>query len=338
MESELFQNIKQKSDRWLVTGAAGFIGSHLVERLLLLGQEVIGLDNFSTGRESNLQDVEQRVGSSWKNFELQRADIADLEACQAVCSRVDYVLHQAALGSVPRSIADPVATNTANVTGFLNVLLAAKDAKVKRFVYASSSSVYGDLEELPKREGAEGAALSPYAVSKQVNELYARVFEECYDFPSVGLRYFNVFGPRQNPEGPYAAVIPIWIDSLTKGEVATIFGDGNTSRDFCYVENVVQANLLAATVDNSEALGKVYNIAVGDRTSLTDLHGILAEIVSEKSPSAEVKEPCFADFRPGDVPHSHADISLAEKLLGYQPTHRLKQGLQQTVEWFLSAE
>jgi UDP-N-acetylglucosamine 4-epimerase len=315
---------------WLVTGSAGFIGSHLVEQLLRLGQQVVSLDNFATGHRANLREVETAVGpEAWRRHRFLEASIVDPEACRAACRGVDIVLHQAALGSVPRSIADPIATHTTNVTGFLNVLNAARDAKVRRFVYASSSSTYGDDPGLPKVEDVTGEPLSPYALSKQTNELYADVFARCYGMQSIGLRYFNVFGPRQDPEGAYAAVIPRWIRALLTGEPVQINGDGETSRDFCYVANVVQANLLAALSEEARALNEVYNVAVGERTSLKHLFEILRRLLK-----VELK-PEYHPFRPGDVRHSLADISLARELLGYEPTHTLERGLTEALSWYV---
>lgn len=269
------EELRRSPRSWLVTGAAGFIGSNLLETLLKLDQRVIGLDNFATGRRSNLEDVKRLVTpEQWARHEFIEGDIRDLEDCRRACEGVDFVLHQAALGSVPRSLVDPIATNAANVTGFVNMLVAARDAKVKRFVYAASSSTYGDHPGLPKVEDVIGRPLSPYAVTKLVNEIYADVFGRCYGLPSIGLRYFNVFGPRQDPNGAYAAVIPRWIAALIKGDTVIVNGDGETSRDFCYVDNAVQANLLAALAEESAAINQVYNVAVGDRTTLNDLHSL----------------------------------------------------------------
>jgi len=320
---------------WLITGVAGFIGSHLLDALLKLGQTVVGLDNLSTGGKSNLNEVQRLVGeAAWRRFRLLEADIADLSACHEACAKVDLVLHQAALGSVPRSMADPLATHQSNVTGFLNMLLAARDAGVQRFVYASSSAVYGDEPNLPKVEDRIGQPLSPYAASKLMNELYAAAFARAYGFPSIGLRYFNVFGPRQDPEGPYAAVIPKWADNLMSGQPVIINGDGETSRDFCFIENVVQANLLAATTSNPEALNQSYNIAAGQRTTLNQLSQLLSELVRKENPALIIKDPIYHDFRPGDVLHSLADITKAKTLLAYQPSHTVRQGLEQTIQWY----
>jgi UDP-N-acetylglucosamine/UDP-N-acetylgalactosamine 4-epimerase len=316
---------------WLVTGSAGFIGSHLVEHLLRMGQQVVSLDNFATGHRGNLREVEQAVGpEAWRRHRFIEASIVDPEACREACRGIDIVLHQAALGSVSRSIADPVSTHQTNVTGFVNMLVAARDAEVQRFVYASSSSAYGDDEALPKIEHTTGAALSPYAASKQANELYADVFARCYGMQTVGLRYFNVFGARQDPEGAYAAVIPRWIRALLTGAAVEVNGDGETSRDFCYIANVVQANLLAALADGPRALNQVYNIAVGENTSLNRLLDILGALLGVKL------EPMYRPFRPGDVRHSLADISRARELLGYEPTHSLSRGLREALSWYVN--
>lgn len=313
--------------RWLVTGAAGFIGSHLCEELLRLGQEVIGLDNLATGSLANIETVKRTVGDrAASRFRFITGDICDPAACETATEGVELVLHQAALGSVPRSIEDPVSSNRVNVGGFLEVLLAASRAGVKRVVYASSSSVYGDAPGLKKVEHELGRPLSPYAASKRADELYADSFGKGFGLETIGLRYFNVFGPRQNPEGPYAAVIPRWLDSLARGEAGVIFGDGETSRDFCYVANVVQANILAA-VAGQGAVGQVFNIAVGESTSLQTLYATLAELVSAKT-GRPSKPARFEPFRKGDVRQSLADITLAEKLLGYSPTHALREGLE----------
>ena len=321
--------------RWLVTGSAGFIGSHLVEALLRLGQHVVSLDNFSTGHRRNLEEVRRVVGEqSWQRHTFHEADIVDLAACRAACRGVDIVLHEAALGSVPRSIADPLATHAANATGFLNMLIAARDAKVKRFVYAASSSTYGDHPGLPKVEDAIGRPLSPYAVTKYVDELYADVFGRCYGAPAIGLRYFNVFGPRQDPQGAYAAVIPRWVAAMLSERPIVIYGDGETTRDFCHVANVVQANLLAGLVVDPAALGQVYNIAVGGRMSLNELFDVLHELALDRHPGLQVPRPIYESFRPGDVAHSQADITKAGRLLGYRPTHDVRLGLRETLPWY----
>ena len=324
---KLQRNLKRRPRKWLVTGAAGFIGSHLVETLLSLNQHVVGLDNFSTGYAHNVDTVKQQFPSMQRcRFRFIEGDITDAATCSRACRQVDYVLHQAALGSVPRSFANPLATHSANTTGFLQVLEAAKKAKVSRVVYASSSSVYGNAKALPKREGREGAPLSPYAVSKAVDELYARVFHDGYGQELIGLRYFNVFGPRQDPYGAYAAVIPRWINALLENKTSEIYGDGKTSRDFCYVANAVQANLLAATARG--AVHGVYNVAVGRRTSLNQLHLQLRKLIGSN------RAPKQKSYRAGDVRHSLADISAASKDLGYRPTHTIEQGLDLTVRWY----
>ncbi len=331
--------LSDKPLRWLVTGSAGFIGSHLVESLLHAGQEVVGLDNFATGHRSNLDEVRRAVGDSrWKRHSFIEGDIADGQTCVSACQGIDVVLHQAALGSVPRSIADPRATHTANATGFLNVLTAARDAGVRRFVYAASSSTYGDSQALPKVEDRIGRPLSPYAVTKHVNELYADVFHRCYGMPVIGLRYFNVFGARQDPQGAYAAVIPRWVSAMLAGVPLTIYGDGETTRDFCFVDNAVQANLLAALVDDAAAIGQVYNVAVGGRMSLNELHATMRELVAERHPQLSIAPPRYEPFRDGDVRHSQADIGKARTLLGYVPTHGVRDGLAQALPWYESRE
>jgi UDP-N-acetylglucosamine 4-epimerase len=323
--------------RWLVTGAAGFIGSNLVETLLGLDQTVVGLDNFATGHHRNVHEVLKQVGSDRASrFTFIEGDITRLQDCRNACRRVDFVLHQAALGSVPRSIDDPIATNAANVGGFLNKLVAARDAKVDRFVYAASSSTYGDHPGLPKVEDTIGRPLSPYAVTKVVNELYAGVFARCYGVETIGLRYFNVFGPRQDPEGAYAAVIPKWIAALLAGDPVAINGDGETTRDFCYVDNAVQANLLAAVVDDEDSLNQVYNVAVSESTSLNALVGKLGESVSRLAPGSPKPVIVHRDFRPGDVRHSLADIGKAATRLGYAPTHDLDAGLKAAMPWYVA--
>lgn len=320
---------------WLVTGAAGFIGSHLVETLLALDQTVIGLDNFATGHRHNLALAPAGLGAAqgarWRFIE---GDIRDQATCHAACQGVDYVLHQAALGSVPRSLQDPVTTNGANIDGFLHMLVAARDAGVKRFVYAASSSTYGDHPGLPKVEDRIGKPLSPYAVTKYVNELYADVFGRSYGTESIGLRYFNVFGPRQDPNGAYAAVIPKWAATMLRGESVRINGDGETSRDFCYIANTVQANLLAATTTNPDAVNQVYNVAVGDQTTLNTLYTELARALRTQQPSLVVAPAVYGDFRAGDVRHSRADIGKAASLLGYSPTHRFGEGLTEAALWY----
>jgi len=327
------KNLRSNPKTWLITGVAGFIGSNLLEQLLQLNQKVIGIDNFSTGHNKNLEDVRSLTSKKqWQGFTFIEADIADFATCASACQRVDYVLHQAALGSVPRSIKDPIATNLSNVSGFLNMITAARDASVLNFVYAASSSTYGDHPALPKKEHLIGNPLSPYAVTKYVNELYASVFSSSYGMNTMGLRYFNVFGRRQDPAGAYAAVIPKWIDAFIRGETVAINGDGTTSRDFCYIDNVVQANILAATTDNKLALNEVFNIAVGDRTSLVQL----TELIIESLPTKSTSEITFHDFRIGDVLHSQADISKAKKLIGYEPRFNVEAGIINTIEWYLA--
>ena len=323
---------------WLITGVAGFIGSNLLETLLKLNQRVVGLDNFATGYQRNLAEVKTLVTpAQWTNFTFIEGDICNLADCQQACEGVDYVLHQAALGSVPRSVEDPIATNAINITGFLNMLVAARDAKVKRFVYAASSSTYGDHPALPKVEDSIGKPLSPYAVTKYVNELYADVFATTYGLQSVGLRYFNVFGPRQDPDGAYAAVIPKWIASMIKGEPIYINGDGETSRDFCFIANVVQANLLAATAALAATPEpKVYNIALGERTTLNELHTQLRAKLLPNYPHLQDAQPIYRDFRAGDVRHSLANVSKARSQLGYAPTQRIAQGLALAMPWYSS--
>ena len=321
---------------WVVTGVAGFIGSHLLEELLRLGQVVTGVDNFSTGSPKNLSMVRSEVGEErWKRFRFVEGDICDLSLMEGAVAGASHVLHQAALGSVPRSVKDPVATNRANVDGFLSVLTASRNRGVSRFVYASSSSVYGDSQELPKVEERIGKPLSPYAVTKQVNELYASVFGPLYGMEITGLRYFNVFGPRQNPEGAYAAVIPRWIGEQLQGIESIIYGDGETSRDFCYVRNVVEANLLAACSPAGETAGRNYNVALGHCTSLNELFSMIREEL-ESGLDRSMPGKRNEGFRPGDVRHSLADISSAKNLLGYQGRYSLREGLRETVGWYMA--
>lgn len=328
--------LQKKAKRWLITGVAGFIGSNLLEHLLRHDQAVVGLDNFSTGHQRNLEDVKSLVSEKqWARFSLITGDIRDLDACKTACGGVDIVLHHAALGSVPRSLADPILTNQSNIDGFLNMLVAARDAEVCRFVYAASSSTYGDHPGLPKKEDIIGKPLSPYAVTKYVNELYAEVFARQYNMECIGLRYFNVFGPRQDPLGAYAAVIPRWINELTRGETPVINGDGETSRDFCYVENVIQANILAAIAKKKVALNQVYNVAVGERTTLNELFKLIRNLLGEYDEKVKIIEPRYAPFRSGDVRHSQADISLAKELLGFNPSYTVQRGMQETVDWFV---
>jgi UDP-N-acetylglucosamine 4-epimerase len=329
------QHLKTHQHRWLITGVAGFIGSNLLEALLRLGQKVTGLDNFSTGYQHNLDQVRDLVGDdAWRNFTFIKGDLRNPEECAAACGGVDYVLHEAALGSVPRSIENPALTNDNNITGFLNMLIAARDAKVRRFVYAASSSTYGDHPALPKVESEIGKPLSPYAVTKYVNELYADVFTRCYGLESIGLRYFNVFGPRQDPNGAYAAVIPQWVAALIRNQPLKINGDGETTRDFCFIENVIQANLLAAMADKEGAANQVFNVALNERTSLNQLYEMMRSMLADSYPHVGEHRPHYAGFRNGDVRHSQADISKAARLLGYQPTHRIGDGLREAMDWY----
>lgn len=321
--------------RWLVTGSAGFIGSHLIEALLALGQDVVSMDNFATGYRQNLDEVRAAVGEkAWRRHRFLEADITDLAACRDACKGVAVVLHEAALGSVPRSIENPLLTHAANATGFLNMLVASRDAGVARFVYAASSSTYGDHPGLPKVEDQIGRPLSPYAVTKYLDELYADVFGLSYGMPSIGLRYFNVFGARQDPDGAYAAVIPRWVDTMLRGKAVVIHGDGETTRDFCYVSNVVQANLLAASVDEPAAINQVYNVAVGGRMSLNALYETLRSLLGQRHPHRTFVAPIHEDFRPGDVRHSQADISKAGRLLGYEPAYDVRTGLMEALPWY----
>ena len=327
---------------WLVTGVAGFIGSNLLEKLLILNQKVVGLDSFDTGYQHNidqaLQDVQNTTGKDLSNnFYFINGDIRNSRDCNQACDGVDYVLHQAALGSVPRSIEDPLGTNEANIDGFINMLVASRDAKVKRFVYAASSSSYGDNTDLPKIENIIGNPLSPYAVTKLVNELYASVFAKNYDFKTIGLRYFNIFGKRQDPNGAYAAVIPRWIASVLNNEDVYINGDGETSRDFCYIDNAVQSNILAAMTENNEAIDQVYNVALNDRTSLNDLHRMIEDKITQRVQDIEKKEPIYRDFRPGDVRHSQASVDKAYKLLEYRPKYKISDGLDETIDWYINS-
>jgi UDP-N-acetylglucosamine 4-epimerase len=329
------QRLRAKPRRWLVTGVAGFIGSNLLEELLRLDQIVVGLDNFSTGKRRNLAEVESLVtAGQWRNFSFIEGDIRSIETCREACNGVDLVLHEAALGSVPRSIDDPLLSNENNVTGTLNMLIAARDQQVTRLVYAASSSTYGDHPGLPKVEDVIGRPLSPYAVTKYVNELYAEVFGRCYGLETIGLRYFNVFGPRQDPDGAYAAVIPKWIAAMIKGETIYINGTGETSRDFCYVANVVQMNILAATSEDPQAVNQIYNTAVNARTSLNRLFALLQERLQPHYDHLTNYEPLYRDFRAGDVMHSQADIDKASRLLGYRPTHTIDRGLDAAMAWY----
>ena len=329
------ERLRTRPLRWLVTGSAGFIGSHLVCELLKLGQHVVGFDNFATGHRRNLDDVRAVVGAdAWRRHAFIEADVADPAACRSACETIDIVLHQAALGSVPRSIEDPLRTHEANATGFLNLLVAARDTGVGRLVYASSSSTYGDHPALPKVENAIGEPLSPYAVTKYIDELYARTFGRCYAMATIGLRYFNVFGPRQDPAGAYAAVIPRFAAAMLRGEAVVIHGDGETTRDFCYIDNVVQANLLAATVEDSHAVGEVYNVAFGARMSLNDLYRVMRGLIADRRPELAIPAPTYDDFRPGDVRHSEADIDKARRLLGYVPEWDALDGLAAALPWY----
>lgn len=319
-----------------MTGIAGFIGANLLEELLNLDQNVVGLDNFATGSRRNLDEIRSLVSAArWDRFRFIEGDICSRDVCRQACEKVDIVLNQAALGSVPRSIKHPGSTNENNINGTLNMLIAARDAGVRRFVYASSSSVYGDHEELPKVEKITGRLLSPYAVTKKVNELYADQFARHYGLETIGLRYFNVFGPRQNPNGPYAAVIPLWIKAMIEGKPVYINGTGETSRDFCYVKNAVQVNLLAGTTDNRSALGEVYNVAISGRTTLNQLFEMLRSHLDSEFEHLQTMEPQYREFRDGDIMHSQADISRAERLLAYAPTHTVKQGIEETLSWHL---
>lgn len=330
------QHLAQQPRHWLVTGAAGFIGSNLVEALLKLNQRVTGLDNFATGHRHNLDQVRAAVdAAAWDRFTFIEGDIRDAAHCAQACEGVNVVLHQAALGSVSRSIDDPVTTNAVNVDGFLNMLVAARDAGVARFVYAASSSTYGDHPDLPKVEDRIGNPLSPYAVTKYVNELYANVFGRSYGLETVGLRYFNVFGPRQDPHGAYAAVIPLWIAALICNETLRINGDGETSRDFCFIDNVVQANILAGMAEK-DATGQVFNVALGGRTTLNELYGMMRAALASRFPHVTQHQPEYVDFRRGDVRHSQADIGKAQALLGYQPTHPIDAGLKQAMDWYVN--
>ena len=339
---QLQEYLRDNQSTWLVTGVAGFIGSNLLEKLLILNQKVVGLDSFDTGYQHNIdqaiQDANNITGKDLSNnFRFINGDIRKLNDCKNACNGVDYVLHQAALGSVPRSIEDPIGTNEANINGFLNMLVASRDAKVKRFVYAASSSSYGDNPDLPKVEHMIGNPLSPYAVTKLVNELYANVFAKNYDFKTIGLRYFNIFGKRQDPDGAYAAVIPKWVGAILNKEDVYINGDGETSRDFCYIDNTVQMNLLAATTDNEEATDQVYNVALNDRTSLNELHKMIEERLMQRVEGLEKKKPIYREFRSGDVRHSQASIDKAKKLLDYQPKYKISEGMDDAIDWYVNS-
>jgi UDP-N-acetylglucosamine 4-epimerase len=337
---QLQEHLKINQNTWLVTGVAGFIGSNLLEKLLILNQKIVGLDNFDTGHQHNIdqaiQDANKATGKNLSsNFKFINGDIRKIDDCKNACMNIDYVLHQAALGSVPRSIEDPVNTNRANIDGFLNMLVASKDAQVKRFVYAASSSTYGDHPDLPKIENKTGNPLSPYAVTKVVNELYADVFAKTYGFKTIGLRYFNIFGKRQDPNGAYAAVIPKWVASILNKDDVFIYGDGETSRDFCYIDNTVQMNLLAATTDNDEAVNQVYNVAINDRTSLNKLYQMIEERLIQRTQGLKKKKPIYRNFRAGDVKHSQANIDKAQNLLDYHPKYMIDKGMDKSMDWYV---
>lgn len=335
--TDLLARLPLQPKTWLITGVAGFIGCNLLETLLKLDQTVVGLDNFATGHRHNLEQIQAAVTpAQWARFNFIEGDIRTLEDCRQACAGVDYVLHQAALGSVPRSLEDPITTNQANIDGFLNMLVAARDAKVARFVYAASSSTYGDHPGLPKVEDRIGKPLSPYAVTKLVNEQYAEVFARAYGFKTIGLRYFNIFGAHQDPNGAYAAVVPKWTAAMIDNEPVWINGDGETSRDFCYIANTVQANLLAATAEHPDAANQVYNVAVGDRTTLNDLFEAIRSTLEPRFPHLKGFKPSYRDFRAGDVRHSLADITKARTLLGYDPSHRIKEGLVEAMDWYVN--
>jgi UDP-N-acetylglucosamine 4-epimerase len=332
---QLLQQLPQTPKTWLITGVAGFIGSNLLETLLKLNQQVVGLDNFATGHQRNLNEVQALVSAEqWQQFDFIEGDIRNLQSCQKACHGVDYVLHQAALGSVPRSIADPIASNDTNISGFLNMLVAARDAGVKSFTYAASSSTYGDHPGLPKVEDVIGKPLSPYAVTKYVNELYADVFAKTYGFSTIGLRYFNVFGQRQDPGGAYAAVIPKWTAAMIQGDDVFINGDGDTSRDFCFIDNTVQVNLLAATSDNQVARNQIYNVAVGGRTNLNQLFAAINQSLANNGVNY-AKAPVYREFRAGDVRHSQADVGKAERLLSYAPQFNIQAGIERAMPWYI---
>ncbi len=334
---QIQETIKQNPKTWLVTGVAGFIGSNLAEELLKLNQKVISLDNFATGHRYNLGKIKDSVtADEWKNFTFHEGDVTDYDFCQKITQNVDIILHQAALGSVPRSIDDPITSNASNATGYLNMITAAKENSVKRFVYASSSSVYGDSQELPKVESHTGNLLSPYAVTKMVDELYAGVFHKTYGIETIGLRYFNVFGKRQDPNGAYAAVMPKWIGQILNGEDVYINGDGETSRDFTYIDNVVQMNILAGITTNAEAFGKAFNTAAGGRETLNNLYKAIVSNLKQELPDLQIKKPIYRDFRAGDIRHSNANIDLAKELLGYEPTHTLETGLKESIAWYIN--
>jgi len=337
---ELRSYLSKNQHTWLITGVAGFIGSNLLEQLLVLNQKVVGIDNFETGYKKNILEAissAQNISEHdlEKNFTFFEGDIRNYKDCETACDGVEFVLHQAALGSVPRSIENPIRTNSTNIDGFLNIITAAMRENVKRFVYAASSSTYGDHPDLPKIEDRIGRPLSPYAVTKYVNELYAQVFKENYGFKTIGLRYFNIFGKRQDPEGAYAAVIPKWISKMLSNQMVSINGDGETSRDFCFIDNAIQINLLAACTTNEQALNEVYNVALNDRTSLNDLFFLLKAKILKKKPNLNIPEPEYLDFRRGDVRHSLADISKAKTLLSYDPKYRISEGLDRSIDWYV---
>lgn len=333
---QVCQQLAQAPKIWLVTGVAGFVGSNLLETLLKLNQKVVGLDNFATGFQANLDEVQSQVSAKqWQNFTFQQADICHLADCEKACIGVDYVLHQAALGSVPRSIEDPIATNHTNITGFMNMLVAAKNAQVSSFTYAASSSTYGDHPSLPKQEDVIGNPLSPYAVTKYVNELYASVFQRSYGFNSIGLRYFNIFGQRQTPNGAYAAVIPKWTAAMIANDAVFVNGDGSTSRDFNFIDNAVQANILAATTQDPAALNQIYNVAVGGRTDLNQLFALLQSHLANNAVCYD-KAVIYRDFRAGDVKHSQADITKIKTLLGYEPAFSIADGIERAMPWYVN--
>ena len=337
---QIQEHLKSNQHTWLVTGVAGFIGSNLLEKLLTLNQKVVGLDNFDTGNQFNVNEaIKDANNTSGKdlsnNFKFINGGIRRLKDCQKACDGIDYVLHQAALGSVPRSIEDPINTNKANIDGFLNMLVASRDSSVKRFVYAASSSTYGDHPDLPKTEDKIGNPLSPYAVTKLVNELYANVFSKTYNFKTIGLRYFNIFGKRQDPNGAYAAVIPKWVAAILKKEDVFINGDGETSRDFCYIDNTVQMNILAATTDSDEATDQIYNVALNDRTSLNRLYQMIEEKLIQRNSGLKKNKPIHRDFRAGDVRHSQANIKKAQELLNYKPNYMISEGLDEAMDWYV---
>lgn len=333
---EVKKYLKNNKHKWLVTGCAGFIGSNITEFLLNHDQEVVGLDNFSTGYQKNLDDIQSVVGDKWKNFSFHEKDLINLEDCFEASKGVEYIIHQGALGSVPRSIEAPLNSHNSNVNGQLNILLAAKENNVKNVVFASSSSVYGDSPTLPKVEAEIGEQLSPYAVTKHVNELYGKVFYKTYGVRNLGIRYFNVFGKRQDPNGAYAAVIPKWVSAMVHNEDIYINGDGKTSRDFCYIENVIQMNILGALTEEEKAFGQIFNCACGDKTSLNELFDVIKTELSKNNSSLETKEAIYRDFRKGDIKHSLANISKGNELLGYEPTHTFQQGIVETLDWYVA--